>query len=70
MQSNPEFDLHIWKQKAEGDRVERFTVGVWVDDRIMPLCHIQPIDDAVAVIRAALEQAGKPAVHARTAKAV
>jgi hypothetical protein len=55
---NSEFDLHIWKQRAEGERTDRYTVGVWKQGRIMPLCHIQPLDNTIAVIRRALVQAG------------
>lgn len=55
---NSEFDLHIWKQRAEGGRPDRYTVGVWQNGRILPLCHVQPLNNAVAAIQNALLQAG------------
>ena len=55
MQQNPEFDLHVWKQMAEGQRPDRYTIGVWINGSIQPLCHIQPLEQAVAAIRSALE---------------
>jgi len=58
LMANTEFDLHVWKKPGDPDL---YTVGVW-DDRcqIVSLCHIQPIDCALAVVRKALEQAGMP----------
>lgn len=70
MQTNPEFNLYIWKQRAEGERPDRYTVGVWADGRIKPLCHIQPIDQAIATIRAALEQAGQSSIRLQPAAAI
>ena len=65
---NSEFDLHIWKQRAEGERSDRYTVGVWRQGRIMPLCHIQPLNDTIAVIRRALVQAGSVSIPAPAQK--
>src|SRR5689334_20494793 len=58
MPSNSEFDLHIWKQRASSDGQDRFTIGIGDKGRIMPLCHIEPLERAVAVIRTLLEEAG------------
>src|SRR5260221_2519439 len=65
---NSEFDLYIWKQRAEGERKERYTVGVWRQGRIMPLCHIQPLDNTIAVIRRTLVQAGSACTPAPAPK--
>ncbi len=65
---NSEFDLHIWKQRAEGEHKDRYTVGVWKQGRIMPLCHIQPLNDTIAVIRRVLVQAGSVCMPAPTSK--
>jgi hypothetical protein len=56
LMANSEFDLHVWKKPGDPDL---YTVGVW-DDRyqIVSLCHIQPIDSALAAVRKVLEKAG------------
>ena len=70
MQSNSEFDLHVWKQRAEGDHEERFTIGIWDKGRIVPLCHIEPLEKTLVIIRGLLESAARPACETPAANAI
>jgi hypothetical protein len=56
-----EFDLHVWKRFAVGNRPDQYTIGIWDGQQIHSLCHIAPIEDAVQTLRQVLETAGQPA---------
>jgi hypothetical protein len=55
-----EFDLHVWKRPAAGNRPDQYTIGIWDGQQIRSLCHIAPIEIAVQALRQALETAGQP----------
>jgi hypothetical protein len=59
-----EFDLHVWKRPANGDRPDQYTIGVWDGQQIRSLCHIAPIEAAIQTLRNVLETAGQPAAVA------
>ncbi len=54
-----EFDLHIAKRLATSDKPEQYLIGVWDGTKIRGLCCVAGIDEAVAVLREALESAGR-----------
>lgn len=56
-----EFDLHVWKKPATGNRPDQYTIGVWDGQQIRGLCHIAPIEGALQTLRHVLETAGQPA---------
>jgi len=56
-----EFDLHVWKKRSTDGEEDLYTIGVWDGNQIKSLCHIAPIEIALAILRNALETAGKPA---------
>ena len=68
--SHSEFDLHVWKRPGIGGRPDVYTIGVWDGQQIRSLCHIEPIDAALATLRDALETAGHAAPVPHVLKAV
>jgi hypothetical protein len=56
-----EFDLHIWKRAGICGRPDVYTIGVWDGQQIRSLCHIAPIEAALATLRQVLENAGHAA---------
>jgi hypothetical protein len=55
-----EFDLHVWKKCGDDGEADVYIIGVWDGDQIRTLCHIEPLESALATVRRTLENAGKP----------
>ncbi len=53
---NLEFALHVHKVAANARRHSLYTVGVWYGCALHAVCHVEPIDRALASIRCLLEQ--------------
>jgi hypothetical protein len=59
-QQNPEFALHVHKKTATAGNRDLYTIGVWNGPTLHAICHVQPLDQALRVLRKILEQSGKP----------
>jgi len=55
---NPEFSLHVHKISRTAQHDELYTIGLWRGTVLCGICHVQPIDHALAALRRVLEQAG------------
>ena len=59
-----EFSLHIHMTPAKGERPDLFTIGIQDGMLLRAICHVQPIEGAVAALRHTLEAVGRSAtVH-------
>jgi len=58
-----EFSIHFLKHKRIGRRA-LYTVGIWESNQLRAICHVAPIDSAVAALRREMEKAGEPALEA------
>jgi hypothetical protein len=57
---NKEFAVHFLKHPAGGRRTDRYTVAVWERQQLRAICHVAPIDRALAALRREMESAGEP----------
>jgi hypothetical protein len=56
---NKEFAVHFLKHRAGGRRANRYTVAVWEQQQLRAICHVAPIDRALAALRREMESAGE-----------
>lgn len=57
-----EFSLHIHKTLGDAENRDLYTVALWHELSVLRgICYSRPIDDALAALRHALEEAGKGA---------
>ena len=57
-----EFSLHIHKALGDSQRPDLYTIALWHELSVLRgICYSRPIDDALAALRRALEEAGKVA---------
>lgn len=52
--------LHVAKRCGCNGKADVYTIAVWVDAVLLPLCHAEPLDNAVASLRALLEKIALP----------
>jgi hypothetical protein len=52
--------LHVAKRCGRDGKADVYTIAVWVDAVLLPLCHAQPLDNAVASLRSVLEKIALP----------
>lgn len=55
---NTEFDVHVFKRRASGQRGDLYTIGVWEGTCARAICHDATLDVAIAALRKELETAG------------
>src|SRR5258708_14809186 len=48
MANNSEFSFHVHKKAGNADRSALYTVGIWEGTVLHSICHVQPIDTALA----------------------
>ena len=58
MANNSEFSFHVHKKAGNADRPALYTVGIWEGTGLHGICHVQPIDTALAAVRRVLEEPG------------
>lgn len=51
--------LYVYQRRARDEEEYLFTIGVWKGTRLLPICHLQPFQSALAALGNALIQAGK-----------
>jgi hypothetical protein len=62
MTISSEFSLHIHKTLGDAKGPDLYTIALWYELSVLRgICYFRPIDDALAALRRALEQAGKVA---------
>jgi hypothetical protein len=62
MRISTEFSLHIHKTFGGGQGPDLYTIALWHELSVLRgICYSRPIDDALAALRRALEEAGKVA---------
>jgi len=62
MTISSEFSLHIHKSLGNAQGPDLYTIALWQELSVLRgICYSQPIDDALAALRRALEEAGKVA---------
>ena len=54
-----EFCLHIHITPGKDERPDLFTIGLQDGMVLRGICHVQPIEGAVAALRHTLEEAGR-----------
>ncbi len=62
MANNSEFSFHVHKKAGNADRPALYTVGIWEGTVLHSICHVQPIDTALAAVRRVLEEPGYTAL--------
>ncbi len=53
---NAEFDLHVFRRRAGGQKGDRYTIGFWEGTYQRAICHDAGIDGALAAIRNEMEK--------------
>ena len=53
---NAEFDLHVFRRRASGQKGDRYTIGFWEGTCQRAICHDACIDGALAAIRNEMEK--------------
>ena len=51
--------LFVYQRRASGEGDYLFTIGVWNGTKLMPICHLQPFQTALAALGQALIKAGR-----------
>ncbi|HET6843508.1 MAG TPA: hypothetical protein VFK06_17785 [Candidatus Angelobacter sp.] len=54
-----EFCFHVHITPAKDERPDLFTIGIQDGTVLRGICHVQPIEGAVAALRLTLEEAGR-----------
>jgi len=57
-----EFALHIHKISGNKEHPDLYTIGIWDGTLLRAICHIQPIECALAALRRTLEETTRPVV--------
>jgi hypothetical protein len=57
---NTEFSLHVFKRRTDGQRGDRFTIGVWEGIGLRAICHDACLTSALVALRHEIEDAGQP----------
>lgn len=53
---NSELSFHVHRKSGIGGQATLYTIGVWKGPTLQAICHVQPIEGALASIRCLLEQ--------------
>lgn len=56
--------LYVYKRRARDDEEYLYTIAVWKGTTLMPICHLQPLETAMAALREGLSSTElKPALQ-------
>jgi hypothetical protein len=53
--NNSEFSLHVHRTTGPDRQTNRYTIGLWNGIVLRAICHIEPLDNALAALRLVLE---------------